>query len=158
VERYDPFHLVYADPIGTRVTSWSGRMLRTYELMSGMHAVAEDGLIGENSVGAVPSAGSERTFARVDQARRRLEAAPRPEPVTGATAAAWGAWLEVASADAVPASGHTCLVQTGEPRRGRWWSTTSVSLVALGRQTGPRFDFDPAPTKGGAWYEVSIGG
>ncbi|MGW0390479.1 hypothetical protein ACWDYJ_06175 [Streptomyces sp. NPDC003042] len=61
----------------------------------------------------------------------------------------------MASADAAPAASSSCLVQAAQVRRGRWWSTTSVALVALGRVSGPRFDFDPAPVGGGAWYEVA---
>ncbi|MEU9372660.1 NRDE family protein [Streptomyces sp. NPDC048255] len=156
LERYDPFHLVCADRAGARVMSWSGQLLTTYELTSGLHAVAEDGLVGLGGRTAVLSAGSERSLARVEHARRRLAAVPRPEPVAGWTAAAWGAWLAVAGADAAPATSSSCLVQAGEVRRGRWWSTTSVALVALGRESGPRFDFDPDPVAGGAWYEVAM--
>ncbi|MFD9333138.1 NRDE family protein [Streptomyces sp. NPDC060028] len=156
LERYDPFHLVYADRAGAQVMSWSGQMLTTHELTSGMHAVAEDGLVGPGGRTAVLSVGSERSLARVEHARRRLEAVTRPEPGTGGTAAARGAWLAVASADAAPAAGSSCLMQAGELRRGRWWSTTSVALVALGRESGPRFDFDPDPVAGGAWYEVAM--
>lgn len=156
LERYDPFHLVYADRAGARVMSWSGQKLTTYELTSGMHAVAEDGLVGLGGRTAVLSVRSARSLARVEHARRRLEAVPRPEPVTGGTAAAWGAWLAVAGADVAPAASSSSLVQAGEVRRGRWWSTTSVALVALGRESGPRFDFDPDPVAGGAWYEVAM--
>ncbi len=41
---------------------------------------------------------------------------------------------------------------------GRVYGSTSVSLVALGRDGRLRYDFQPVPADPTTWYEVDVAG
>jgi hypothetical protein len=151
--KYDPFHLVGAEPDAVRLWSWDGDELTERLLGPGLHIVVNSGLDGADLRHDGP--GSAEMSARVAYFRGRFAAAARPEPYPGRPpAAAWGRWLPLVDGDGLDRADPRALIVRREFGDGRIWGTGSVSLVALSRD-GARFDFSAAPGDPGAWYTVT---
>jgi Transport and Golgi organisation 2 len=83
-------------------------------------------------------------------------AAHRPPADPAATIKdAWGDWLTLAEGDGLSDTDAAAIVVRRELPDGRVWGTTSVSLVALGRE-GLRYDFQPVPADATTWYAVDL--
>jgi len=150
--RYDPFHIIGAEPAVVRLWSWDGTELTERTLAPGLHLVVNSGLEGElrGHRGATDMA------ARIAYFRPRLLAATRPAPVSGSTTSAWGEWLPLIDGDGLAVSEQRALVLRRE-FGGKIWGTGSISLVAL-RRDGFRYDFTATPGDPAAWYEVDQSG
>jgi hypothetical protein len=150
--KYDPFHLVGAEPDAVRLWSWDGDELTDRLLGPGLHIVVNSGLDGADLRYDGP--GGAEMSARVAYFRGRFAAAARPEPYPGPPAAAWGRWLPLAGGDGLDPADPRALIVRREFGDGRIWGTSSVSLVALSRD-GARFDFSAEPGDPAAWWTVS---
>ena len=83
-------------------------------------------------------------------------AAHRPPGDPAATIKdAWGEWLTLADGDGLSDTDAAAIVVRRNLPDGRVWGTTSVSLVALGRD-GLRYDFQPVPGDATTWYAVDL--
>ena len=165
--RYDPFHLLCATPDSAELWSWDGSGLTEQSLGPGLHIVVNSGLNGgaDSANGGVDVEGAgddadadadadaEPMRARLAHFRPLLERAHRPTPRPDATIAdAWGEWLPLADGAGLdPADPRALLVRRSH--EGRTWGTSSVSLVALGRD-GVRYDFTAQPGDLGAWSAI----
>ncbi|TYK45295.1 NRDE family protein [Actinomadura decatromicini] len=149
---FDPFHLLVAEPGRVRLWSWDGAEVSERELGAGLHMIVNSGLEGEGQLeGATEDA---YMAARLDYFRPRLEAVGRPSPGFGDPVdVAWGEWLPLLNGGGLPRADHRALLPLLDLGDGRVWGTTSVSLVALGRD-GVRYDFSAAPGDAGAWTRV----
>jgi Transport and Golgi organisation 2 len=150
-ERYDPFHLLGMEPDAVHAWSWDGDELTERTLTPGLHIMVNSGLEGRG--GPHPGAAVEEMAARVAYFRPLLAAARRPEPVTGPTAEAWGEWLPLVDGAGLDRGDPRALVVRRDVGDGRIWGTSSISLVALGRD-GPRYDFSDKPGDPRAWRAV----
>jgi hypothetical protein len=156
--RFDPFHLVYADPDAVWLWNWDGDELVERPLGAGLHIVVNSGLEARtpprhrSRYADVP--GSAEMSARVAYFRARFATVPRPEPYQPATARAWGQWLSLADGDGLDRTDPRALVLRRDLGDGRIWGTTSVSLLALTRAEG-RMDFSAEPGDLRAWYTVT---
>lgn len=152
--RYDPFHLIGAEPDRVRLWSWNGEDLAERDLGPGLHAVVNSGLEGEDQqVGQTEDA---YMAARLEHFRPRFERAVRPLPVPGGedgAAEAWGEWLPLVNGGGVPRFDHRALLPQLDLGGGRVWGTTSVSLVALSPSEA-RYDFSADPGAADAWTRV----
>ncbi|MFC6087084.1 NRDE family protein [Sphaerisporangium aureirubrum] len=137
---YDPFHLVLAEPGGVRLWHWDGEDVTEDKLPPGTHIVVNDGWVAPD---AAPRAG---WFVP------RFAAAPRPSAHDPGDAS-WTAWRELLAGDGLPVTDPRALVVRRELDDGRVWGTSSVTLVALGRDT-LRYDFCPCPGDPSAWSTV----
>jgi hypothetical protein len=147
--RYDPFHILGAEPDAVRLWSWDGADLTERVLGPGLHLVVNSGLEGE----LAGHPGAAEMAARIAHFRPRLRSAARPEPVSGTTADAWGGWLPLVDGDGLAVSDPRALVVRRDFGDGRIWGTGSISLVAL-RPGGVRYDFSGTPGDPAAWHEV----
>lgn len=150
IERYDPFHLVLVSADSARLWSWDGRTLTDRVLRPGLHLVVNSGLEGADIEPDGP--GTERMRARIAHFRPLLAAAERPRATAGPVADAWAGWLPLADGGGLRPDDARALVVRGE-HDGRAWGTSSVSLVALGRDR-VRYDFRTVPGGTGAWTTV----
>ncbi|WP_354637506.1 NRDE family protein [Kitasatospora camelliae] len=157
--RYDPFHLITAEPDAVTSLGWSGAELTRRVLEPGLHAVINDGMEGLASHRTSSESAARMMAARLAHFRPRLAAVRRPEPPTGPvdgagtpTAEAWADWPPIADGDGLDRTDPAALVQHREFDEDRVWATTSLALVGLGR-SGIRYDFNPAPGNA-AWYPV----
>jgi hypothetical protein len=155
LDRFDPFHLVCAEPGGALLWSWDGRELAERELGPGLHMIVNTGLEGggpETSPDPGERDAAAQMAERIAFFRPRLAAAERPEPGAGATAEAWGQWLPLLDGGGLDRADRRALVLTREFEAGPW-GTSSVSLVALSPH-GVRYDFTAAPGDPRAWTTV----
>ncbi|WP_433338410.1 NRDE family protein [Spirillospora sp. CA-294931] len=150
-ERFDPFHLIGAEPGAVRLWSWNGAELTERELGPGLHLVVNSGLEGEGPVHVAEAASY--IDARLAHFRPRLEAAPRPVPLDGDTAHAWGAWLPLVDGDGLERSDKRALIPLIGFEDGKVWGTTSLTLAALSAD-GVRYDFSTTPGDPTAWTRV----
>ncbi|MEU5880800.1 NRDE family protein [Spirillospora sp. NPDC047279] len=150
--RFDPFHLISAEPGLVRLWSWDGIELAGQELGPGLHVVVNRGLEG-----AGPDAGEDEDAfmtERIAHFRPRLLAAGRPEPRAGDdTATAWAEWLPLLDGDGIDRTDKRALLPLLDLGGGRVWGTTSVSLAALSAG-GLRYDFSAEPGDPRAWGRV----
>lgn len=154
--RFDPFHLVSAEPAVVRLWSWDGIELTERTLEPGLHLIVNSGLEGAGWGVDLPEeerAAVAQMSERIAHFRPRLMAAVRPGPRSGGTAGAWGAWLPLADGDGLETSDPRALVLRRDFGEGRIWGTTSVSLVALSAD-GVRYDFSATPGDPAAWTTV----
>jgi len=149
--RFDPFHLIGAEPDMVRMWSWDGDELVERSLGPGLHVVVNRGLEGGGPSG--DDAEDAHMSQRIEHFRPRLAAALRPEPRPGATVAAWGEWLPLVDGDGLPRTDKRALLPLIDLGDGRVWGTTSVSLVALARD-GAGYEFSPSPGDPGAWTRI----
>jgi hypothetical protein len=84
---------------------------------------------------------TDELVARLEYFRPRFLAAARPfsSPRT-----AWEPWLDLVEGDHLDTADPRALILRREVADGVVWASTSVSLVALGRD-GVRFDFSGRP-------------
>jgi Transport and Golgi organisation 2 len=151
LDRFDPFHLLFAEPGAAVVWSWDGEHLAERELDAGLHVVVNSGL--DTAAGD----GRDHERARIAHFMPRLRAAARPSPgPDGTTAEAWGAWLPLLNGDGLAIDDTRTLIVRRDLGSGRIWGTTSISLVALG-PAGVRYEFTAAPGDPHAWYRVFVG-
>lgn len=154
LERYDPFHLVCATIDEVFLLSWDGRGTQRRTLGEGLHVVVNSGLEGADSV---DGPGVAEMAARIKFFRPQLAAAARPQPAAhAATEAAWGPWLPLVDGAGLAGDDERALLvrrRLGE----RTWGTTSVSLVALRRDGGVRYDFNGDPGDPDGWVAVVDG-
>ncbi|MDL4777047.1 NRDE family protein [Actinomadura xylanilytica] len=150
--RFDPFHLIGAEPDHVRLWSWDGEELAERELGPGLHIVVNSGLEGEHRDPAAPE--DEHIAARLEHFRPRFEAAARPDPGRGdSPARAWDGWLDLLGGGGVPRADRRSLLPVLDLGGGRVWGTTSIGLVALSAD-GVRYDFSAAPGNPAAWTVI----
>jgi hypothetical protein len=150
-KRYDPFHLLGAEPDAVRMWSWDGEELTEQNLTSGLHIIVNSGLEGRGGRHTGP--GMDEMAARVAYFRPLLATARRPEPGAGPTVPAWGEWLPLIDGDGLDRDDPRALVVRRDLGEGRIWGTGSISLVALTRD-GLRYDFSGVPGDPRAWRTV----
>ncbi|HWG01154.1 MAG TPA: NRDE family protein [Trebonia sp.] len=141
---YDPFYLVCADTGAVLVLSWDGADAECADLPPGTHMLT-------NAGHAYPA--PEVTEPKALRFAGRFAAArPSGEPAAP-LAAAWAPWLALTDGDALLPGDPAAIVARRTLPDGRQWGSTSQTLIALGRDGGPRYDFRPVP---GDWYEVPL--
>jgi hypothetical protein len=127
---YDPFHLVTAGTRKLSLLSWDGSNATRRELPPGTHVITNAGLDPDDPKAAY--------FAPRFAAQR-----PPAEPAMGITEA-WEPWLTLVSESVLPVTDPRAIRVSRQLPDGRWWGTTSISLVALS-STGLRYDFASVP-------------
>ena len=164
--RYDPFHLLVTDETGVSMLTWDGSTLTDRRLSSGTHLVSNRGLeVEDTHLPTAPDRAITLIEARIKHFRPLLQSTPRPEPEPGVgggdTHRAWGEWMRLANGDNLDTSDVRALI--GKHDWGGehgMWMTSSVSLIAVGRGGGVRYDFSSASNAGsgmGKWHEVDTG-
>src|SRR5450755_2805665 len=95
-------------------------------------------------------------LARIGYFLPRLRAARRPHPEPGVpVATAWGDWLPLVNGAGIGPDDQRALIVLRDLGEGRFWGTTSVSLVAISPE-GIRYDFTGNPGEAAAWSPVSV--
>lgn len=154
LERYDPFHLLCASVDEVFLLSWDGRRCQRRVLEAGLHVIVNSGLEGAD---AIDGPGVAEMAARIKHFRALLTAADRPQPDAQLpTAQAWAPWLPLVDGAGLDRTDERALLvrrTLGE----RAWGTTSVSLVALRRDGGVRYDFNADPGDAAGWSVVADG-
>ncbi|MFC0041069.1 NRDE family protein [Actinomadura rayongensis] len=150
--RYEPFHLLAADPGRVVLWSWNGRDLSERTLGTGLSMIVNSGLEGEDH--AEGGAEEASMAARLAYFRPRFAAAARPAPVPGGPVAdAWGAWTPLLEGGGLPRTDARALLPLIDLGDGRVWGTGSVSLAAL-TPAGLRYDFSGTPGDPAAWTAI----
>ncbi|MDX6744305.1 NRDE family protein [Actinocorallia sp. A-T 12471] len=153
--RFDPFHLICAEPGKVRLWTWTGLDLTDRWLDPGVHLVVNTGLDATcPGPSSIPEAALEGIRARLAHFRPLLESTPRPNPADDApTSSAWGPWLPLADGASLPFDDPRALLHRHTTDDGRTFGTTSVSLVALSPET-TRYDFSATPGTPTAWTRI----
>ncbi|MFJ2032605.1 NRDE family protein [Streptosporangium sp. NPDC087985] len=135
--RYDPFHLVLADPEGARLWHWDGEVLTQDELPPGTHMIVNSGWDrdGDNE--------------RVAFFRPRFARAGRPVALDDP----WGDWGKLVTGAGLPAEDPRSLIIRHELPDGRIFGSLSVTLLALSAD-GIRYDFTDDPRNLAAFRRV----
>ena len=154
--RYDPFYLVCADlnPFpSVQLLGWDGRNARLTELEPATHLLTNAGHM-------YPPA-SDNLQKPPDEKAQRFGpkfAARRPSGDPAATLNdAWADWLTLVGGDGLSATDPGAIIVRRELPDGRVWGSTSATLIALDRDGGLRYDFQPdpkTPTDPTTWYSV----
>ena len=177
---YDPFFLLCAGLTTVHMLSWDGMRATLAGLEPATHIITNVGHMypphaGQGTEQAPPGRrapsgpqappGSQALSgpqappdpgAKADHFGPKF-AAHRPSADPAATIKdAWGDWLTLAGGDGLSDTDAAAIVVRRELPDGRVWGTTSVSLVALGRD-GLRYDFQPIPADATTWYPVDLG-
>lgn len=161
LERYDPFHLLCATVHEVFLLSWNGEQHTRRVLEPGLHMIVNSGLEGADPV---DGPGVADMAARIKYFRPQLDAATRPQPKAKVPArAAWEPWLPLVDGAGLDGRDERALLVRRE-LGGRAWGTTSVSLVALRRDSnggggggggaGVRYDFSADPGNPRAWTPI----
>jgi uncharacterized protein with NRDE domain len=137
--RYDPFHLIGAEPAGVRLWTWDGERLTARKLEPGLHIVVNGGLAEPGAQG-----GDDHMSARVAHFRPLFEAASRDRET----------WLRLLDGDHLDPSDDRALIVRRELDGGRVWGTGSISLIALGPDRAVGYDFTAEPGDPAAWRPV----
>lgn len=153
VTRYDPFHLVIATLDAVTVSTWDGRALTEIKLGQGLHLIVNSGVEGKGDEEFAPPGAMDDMASRIAHFRSRLDEAPRPSPIDGDTADAWGAWLPIVDGDGLDPSDHRALVLRRDFGERGLWGTGSIALVGL-RTDGIRYDFNATPGDPGGWQSM----
>ncbi|MFF5205470.1 NRDE family protein [Streptosporangium sp. NPDC000396] len=135
--RYDPFHLVLADPGGVCLWHWDGDALEEENLPTGTHMIVNSGW----------ERGDEN--ARVAFFRPLFEKAGRPSGIDGS----WERWQELATGAGLPDDDPRAMIIRAELPDGRVYGSLSVSLLALAAD-GVRYDFTGDPRDPAAFRRV----
>jgi Transport and Golgi organisation 2 len=163
---YDPFFLLCADLTSALMLGWDGSRATLEDLDPATHVITNGGHLYPPPAGQATEAlsGSESPsgsqappdpWAKADHFGPRF-AAHRPSADPAATIKdAWGDWLTLAEGDGLSDTDPAAIIARRELPDGRVWGTTSVSLVALGRD-GLRYDFQPFPADATTWYTVDL--
>jgi transport and Golgi organization protein 2 len=133
LDHFDPFHAVRADPDEVTMWSWDGLELVATTLGQGLHMVVNSGLEPTGEMAE-----------RVAYFQPRLRAAPRP---FSAGEKGWAPWLALIDGDGLDPAEPRALVLRRELSDGHFWGSSSISLVALGRER-VRLDFSGQPGSG----------
>lgn len=134
LDRFDPFHALRADPDTVNMWSWDGLELVCTHLPKGLHVVVNSGLEPTGEMAA-----------RVEYFQPRLLAAPRPFAAgLSEGQSGWGPWLSLVDGDGLDPGDSRAMVLRREVSDGHFWGSSSISLVAVGRQA-LRFDFSGRP-------------
>jgi hypothetical protein len=155
---YDPFHLVSADLTAVRMLSWDGRQAALSDLCPGTHVLTN---AGHTYPPASAGAGADQQETPDPKAAHfgPKFAAQRPSGDPAVTIKdAWGDWLTLAAGDDLADTDPAAIIVRHELSDGRVYGTTSVTLVALAKDGGLRYDFQPVPADVTTWYEVHIKG
>ncbi|GAA4220435.1 hypothetical protein FHR32_006521 [Streptosporangium album] len=135
--RYDPFHLILADPAGARLWHWDGDALAEEEIPPGTHMIVNSGWErGEDN-------------ERVAFFRPRFAEAGRPVAID----APWESWRELATGAGLPVGDPRSLIVRHELPDGRVFGSLSVTLLGLGT-SGVRYDFTDDPRNPAAFHRV----
>ncbi|HZM82630.1 MAG TPA: NRDE family protein [Candidatus Limnocylindrales bacterium] len=133
LDHFDPFHAVHADADTVSMWSWDGLELVSTTLDKGLHMVVNSGLEPTGEMAA-----------RVGYFQPRLQAAPRPfSPGQDG----WEPWLSLVDGDGLDPADPRAMVLRREISDGHFWGTSSISLVALGRDS-MRLHFSGHPGSG----------
>ena len=155
---YDPFYLVCADLTTMLLLNWDGKNPGLTELEPATHMLTNAGHV-------YPPAPGNRQKPADEKAGRfgPKFAASRPSGDPAATLEdAWGDWLTLAEGDDLAGTDPGAIIVRHELPDGRVYGSTSVTLVALAKDGGLRYDFQPdpkipprrpAPT---TWYSVQV--
>jgi uncharacterized protein with NRDE domain len=138
LSRFDPFHLVGAEPAAVRLWSWDGERVGARKLEPGLHIVVNSGLAEPGTRG-----GDDHMSARVAHFRPLFEAAARDR----------AAWRHLLDGDGLDPADDRALIVRRELDGGRIWGTTSISLVTLD-PGGTGYDFTAAPGDPAAWHPI----
>ena len=150
LERFDPFHLVVAEPSSVTALSWDGDGLTTAALAPGTHLYTN---AGHAYPAAAPGPGAPPALAG-EPGRRELRgayfgprfAAERPSGDPHRRLAdAWGGWLRLAAGDGLEVSDPRALIIRRELPDGRVVGSASVDLVSLTASGAVRYDFRGSP-------------
>jgi Transport and Golgi organisation 2 len=142
---YDPFFLICADLTSALMLSWDGSHAALERFEPAIHVIT-------NAGHTFPSTHEDAKAAHFGP----KFAAHRPGADPAATIKdAWDDWLTLAGGDGLSDTDPAAIVVRHELPDGRIYGTTSVSLVALGRQ-GLRYDFQPVPADPTTWYSVDL--
>ena len=159
---YDPFYLVCADlnPFpGVQLLSWDGRNAELTELTPATHVLTNAGHMyppASDNLQKPPDEKAQR-FGPKFAARR-----PSGDPAA-ALEDAWADWLTLAGGDGLAATEPGAIIVRRELPDGRVWGSTSATLIALARDGGLRYDFQPDPKTPPqepdptTWYSVDTG-
>jgi uncharacterized protein with NRDE domain len=139
--RYDPFHLIGAEPGGVRLWSWNGERLTARTLEPGVHIVVNSGLAEPGTCG-----GDDRLSARVAHFRPLFEAAARDR----------ASWRRLLDGDGLDPADARALIVRRELDGGRVWGTTSISLTTLGVDAMTGYDFTADPGDPAAWRPIPL--
>ena len=175
----DPFRLLVAEPGRALLSSWNGSQLAEQDLGPGLYMVVNSGL-ASGAAGDLLSAGAgapeaasadsgpggltadqaadarAHELARIGYFLPRLRAARRPHPEPGVpVATAWGDWLPLVNGGGIGLHDQRALIVLRALGEGRFWGTTSVSLVAITPES-IRYDFTGNPGEAAAWSPVSL--
>jgi Transport and Golgi organisation 2 len=153
--RYDPFHLVYADTASASLLSWDGTRAAVRDLEPATHLLTNAGHAYPPADPAQAPDAKAGHFGPKSGHFGPKFAAHRPSGDPAATIKdAWDDWLALAEGDGLPVTDPRAIIVRRDLPDGRIWGTTSVTLVALGRE-GIRYDFQPVP---GEMYPVPLHG
>jgi hypothetical protein len=146
--RYDPFYLVCADPDSVLMLGWDGSQAVLTDLGPGTHMLT--------NAGHMHPPGRDNQEKPADEKALRFGprfAARRPsgDPEAATIKDAWTDWLTLVG-DGQDGAG--AIIVRHELPDGRVYGSTSVSLVALTRYGGLRYDFQPVPADPATWYSV----
>jgi len=143
---YDPFHLVCADLAAVLQLSWDGEHAALIDLSPGTHVLTNAG----HAYPADPVTEPKAAYFGPKFAATR----PSADPALPA-AQAWGDWLTLAAGDGLEPGDERAIVARRDLPDGRVWGTTSVTLVALGRD-GLRYDFQPRAGSDSPWDAMLV--
>jgi hypothetical protein len=165
----DPFHLITAEPDRALWQSWDGHALTERELGPGLHFAVNSGLAADLNPPLPESSASQTENGRTHELARiahflpKILAATRPNPLPPdptasrqpgqSVAAAWGEWFPLLNGDGLDTDDDRALIVRRDLGDGRFWGTTSISLVALS-PGGLRYDFTGRPGDAASWYTV----
>jgi hypothetical protein len=157
---YDPFYLVCADRTAVLLLGWDGTQPTLSALPPATHLLTNAGHTYPPAPTA-PATGQPPADPKAVRFGPKF-AAHRPSGDPAATIKdAWGDWLTLINGDDPAAGDNTpdgesgAIIVRRELPDGRVYGSTSVSLVALGRDGRLRYDFQPVPADPSTWYSVS---
>ncbi len=135
--RYDPFHLILADPAGARLWHWNGTEMGRRELPRGTHVIVNSGW----------ERGEENE--RVAFFRPLFARTVRPDALDGP----WQEWRELATGAGLALDDpRAMIIRRGLPD-GRVFGSLSVSLLGVSTE-GVRYDFTDSPRDPAAFRRV----
>jgi hypothetical protein len=157
---YDPFYLVCADRAAVLLLGWDGTHPTLSDLPPATHLLTNVGHTYPPAPAPSPTTAGAGEPAADPKAVRfgPRFAAHRPSGDSAATIKdAWGDWLTLAGGADMAEDEPGAIIVRRELPDGRVWGSTSVSLVALGRDGRLRYDFQPVPADPATWYSVNTG-
>ncbi|MGC5012169.1 NRDE family protein [Streptosporangium sp. DT93] len=135
--RYDPFHLLRADPAGARLWHWDGIALSQEDLPPGTHMIVNSGW----------ERGEENE--RVAFFRPLFAAAERPSGLGGP----WERWRELATGAGIPSEDPRTMIINHDLPEGGPFGSVSVTLLGLA-PGGVHYEFTADPRDPAAFHGV----